>query len=131
MRSIALGIAEAREGRQQHEPAGAPSATTEYGAWVARRARDFAPASSCASARPRGSRCSAAASARRAPRQAARDAVGGACIATYHPSAVLRAEELEHRDEVYGALVADLRTAARLARHARAKPPAQEWPPAQ
>ena len=33
-------------------------------------------------------------------------------IATYHPSAVLRAETQEHSDEVYAALVEDLRQVA-------------------
>jgi DNA polymerase len=41
---------------------------------------------------------------------------GGACLTTFHPSAVLRAEQPSHRDELYASLVSDLRAAARLAR---------------
>ena len=39
---------------------------------------------------------------------------GGACIATYHPSAVLRADTDEHADELFAALVTDLRMARAL-----------------
>jgi DNA polymerase len=42
-------------------------------------------------------------------------------IATYHPSAVLRADDAAHGDEVYRALVADLQLARATLLHAEAR----------
>ena len=50
--------------------------------------------------------------ARTAP--ALRNAEGMRVVATYHPSAVLRAPDEERRQELFGFLVADLRRAARF-----------------
>ena len=45
---------------------------------------------------------------------ALRNAEGVRVVATYHPSAVLRAPDEHRRQELYGFLVADLRRAARM-----------------
>ena len=50
---------------------------------------------------------------------ALRNAEGVRVVATYHPSAVLRAPDEDRRQELYGFLVADLRRAARDARLTR------------
>jgi hypothetical protein len=42
-------------------------------------------------------------------------------VATYHPSAALRADSGQARDEIRGALVADLRRASEIAAPARSR----------